>query len=72
MFNELRELGFPRQLIADQTGISIYRLNNMTYTNRAKFTYAETEAFNAYYDKAKALAKVYGDRLAEFLSENEK
>lgn len=71
MYNELRNLGFPRRLIADQTGLSIYRLDNMTYTDRATYSFAEVEAFNAYYDKAKALSKVYGDKLSEYLSENE-
>lgn len=72
MVKELQDLGFQRKLISAHTGISIYKLDNMTYTNRARFTYPEVEAFNAYYDKCLELANVYGEKLSEYLATEQK
>ena len=67
MLLDLNKLGFKQALISKHTNIPIHKIKNAIYGDRAFFSYAETEAFNAYYDKAKKLADVYGDKLAEYL-----
>jgi hypothetical protein len=71
MLLDLNQLGFKQALISRHTDIPIHKIKNAIYGDRAFFSYAETEAFNLYYSKAKELANVYGDKLAEYLSEQE-
>ena len=63
MLLDLNKLGFKQALISKHTDIPIHKIKNAVYGDRAFFSYAEIEAFNAYYDKCKALQNVYGDKL---------
>lgn len=72
MYLELKKLGFTIGIITKHTGISIHKINNMVGKNSYFFTDAENAAFKAYYEHGKYMARVYGDKLAEYLAENEK
>ena len=67
MLEELVKIGFSIKLICKHTAISEHKIKHMRQGRYARFTYAEIEAFNHYYDKCKALQNVYGDKLAEYL-----
>lgn len=72
MYEELLKLGFPVKMISRHTGISESKFKHMRFGKYANFTHSEVEAFNYYFDKCKALEKVYGDKLAEYLAKGEK
>lgn len=68
MYLELKKLGFTIGIISKHTGISIHKINNMVGKNSYFFTDAEKAAFQVYYEHGKYMAKVYGERLAEYLA----
>ena len=69
---ELKQLGFKPSAIVKHTGIARTKLINLEVQNSARFTMPELMAFDAYYQDAKKLAVVYGDKLAEYLAKKEK
>ena len=69
---ELKKLGFTIGIVAKHTGITRTKLVNLEFQNKARFTTAEVMAFDAYYQDAKLLAVVYGEKLAEYLAKKEK
>lgn len=68
---ELKKLGFKIGTVAKQTGINKYKLQNMEFQDKYYFTDAEKAAFQVYYEHGKYMAKVYGDRLAEYLAQEQ-
>lgn len=67
---ELKSIGFTIGIISKHTGITKTKLENLEFQSKAKFTIAELMAFDAYYQDAKRLAVVYGEKLAEYLNLN--